>query len=135
MRRVSRSQVTHVPISNCSCSMCAMTVSKLMSTCGKKTAARRAGVRVDWGLSQRPAGVGCGLSYTTGQATIARSAIVACVSKKQIVVCPSINRQSNLQLSYLLSHRLLSLVTQSLSIQKKLQRRCHMRQIKIIKNI
>jgi len=31
VRRVSRSQVTHVPISNCSCSMCAMTVSKLMS--------------------------------------------------------------------------------------------------------
>jgi len=33
VRRVSRSQVTHVPISNCSCSMCAMTVSKFMSTC------------------------------------------------------------------------------------------------------
>jgi len=33
VRRVSRSQATHVPISNCSCSMCAMTVSKLMSTC------------------------------------------------------------------------------------------------------
>ena len=29
-------------------------------------------------LSQRPARVDCGLSYTTGQATIARSAIVAC---------------------------------------------------------
>jgi len=34
VRRVSRSHVTHVPISNCTCSMCAMTVSKLMSTCG-----------------------------------------------------------------------------------------------------
>ena len=39
MRRVSRSQVTHVPISNCSCSMCAMTVSKLMSTCGNYSCA------------------------------------------------------------------------------------------------
>jgi len=29
-------------------------------------------VPVDWGLSQRPARVDCGLSYTTGQATIAR---------------------------------------------------------------
>jgi len=36
------------------------------------------GVPVDWGLSQRPARVDCGLSYTTGQSTIARSAIVAC---------------------------------------------------------
>jgi len=36
------------------------------------------GVRVDWGLSQRPARVDCGLSYTTVQATITRSAIVAC---------------------------------------------------------
>jgi len=83
VRRVSRYQVTHVPISNCSCSMCAMTVSKLMSTCGNYTAARReataaarpmgafsTGVPVDWGLSQRPARVDCGLSYTTGQATI-----------------------------------------------------------------
>jgi len=35
-------------------------------------------VPVDWGLSQRPARVDCRLSYTTGQATIARSAIVAC---------------------------------------------------------
>jgi len=33
------------------------------------------GVRVDWGLSQRPARVDCGLSYTTVQATIA---LVAC---------------------------------------------------------
>jgi len=39
VRRVSRSQVTHVPISNCSCSMCAMTVSKLMSTCGNYSCA------------------------------------------------------------------------------------------------
>jgi len=31
------------------------------------------GVRVDWGLSQRPVLVDCGLSYTTVQATIARS--------------------------------------------------------------
>jgi len=30
------------------------------------------GVPIDWGLSQRPARVDCGLSYTTGQATIAR---------------------------------------------------------------
>ena len=37
------------------------------------------GVPVDWGLSQRPARVDCGLSYTTGQATIAQSAIVACM--------------------------------------------------------
>ena len=36
---------------------------------------------VDWGLSQRPARVDCGLSYTTGQATIARSAIVPCGKK------------------------------------------------------
>jgi len=89
VRRVSSSQVTHVPISNCSCSMCAMTVSKLMSSRRTETtAARRAataaahpmgafstGVPVDWGLSQRPARVDCGLSYTTGQATIARSSI------------------------------------------------------------
>jgi len=34
----------------------------------------------DWGLSQRPVRVDCGLSYTTGQATIAQSAIVACES-------------------------------------------------------
>ena len=33
------------------------------------------GVPVDWGLSQRPAHVDSRLSYTTGQATIARSAI------------------------------------------------------------
>jgi len=39
VRRVSRSQVTHVPISNCSCSMCAMTVSKLMSTCRNNSCA------------------------------------------------------------------------------------------------
>ena len=39
VRRVSRSQVTHVPISNCSCSMCAMPVSKLMSTCGNYSCA------------------------------------------------------------------------------------------------
>jgi len=39
VRRVSRSQVTHVLISNCSCSMCAMTVSKLMSTCGNYSCA------------------------------------------------------------------------------------------------
>jgi len=39
------------------------------------------GVSVDWGLSQRPARVDCRLSYTTGQATIARSAIVACTVK------------------------------------------------------
>ena len=87
VRRASRSQVTHVPISNCSCSMCAMTVSKLISTCGNYTAARRAataaarlmgafstGVSVDWGLSQRPARVDCGLSYTTGQAPQSREA-------------------------------------------------------------
>jgi len=35
------------------------------------------GVRVDWGPSQRPVHVDCGLSYTTGQATIAQSTIVA----------------------------------------------------------
>ena len=90
VRRVSRSQVTHVPISNCSCSMCAMTVSKLMSTCGNYSESRAAmaaarpmgafstGVPVDWGLSQRPAHVDCRLSYTTGQATIALCVIVAC---------------------------------------------------------
>ena len=39
VRRVSRSQVTHVPISNCNCSMCEMTVSKLMSTCGNYSCA------------------------------------------------------------------------------------------------
>jgi len=39
VRRVSRSQVIHVPISNCSCSMCAMTVSKLMSTCANYSCA------------------------------------------------------------------------------------------------
>ena len=33
------------------------------------------GVRVNWGLSQQPARVDCGLSYTTVQATIA---LVAC---------------------------------------------------------
>jgi len=37
------------------------------------------GVPVDWGLSQRPARVDCGPSYTTGQATIALRAIVACI--------------------------------------------------------
>jgi len=70
--------------------MCAMTVSKLMSTCGNNSCASggdgrcasngafSTGVPVDWGLSQRPARVDCGLSYTTGQATIARSGIVAC---------------------------------------------------------
>ena len=36
------------------------------------------GVPVDWGLSQRPARVDCRLSYTTGQAIVARSATVAC---------------------------------------------------------
>jgi len=37
------------------------------------------GVRVDWGLSQRPARVDCGLSYATVQATVAlASAIPAC---------------------------------------------------------
>jgi len=88
VRRVSRSQVTHAPISNCSCSMCAMTVSKLMSTRGNYSCASggdgrcasngafSTGVPVDWGLSQRLARVDCGLSYTTGQATIDRSAIV-----------------------------------------------------------
>jgi len=39
VRTVSRFQVTHVPISNCSCSMCATTVSKLMSTCGNYSCA------------------------------------------------------------------------------------------------
>ena len=81
VRRVSRSQVTHVSISNCNCWMCAMTVSKLMSTCGNYTSggdgrcasngAFSTGVPVGWGLSQRPARVDCGLSYTTGQAIIA----------------------------------------------------------------
>ena len=73
--RVSRSQVTHVPISNCSCSMCATAVSKLMSTCGNNSCAsggdRRCasngafstGVPVDWGLFQRPARIDCGLSF------------------------------------------------------------------------
>jgi len=42
------------------------------------------GVPVDWGLSQRPARVDCGLSYTTGQATIALRAIVACNFKVNI---------------------------------------------------
>ena len=37
------------------------------------TGAFSTGVRVDWGLSQRPAHVDCRLSYTTVQATIARS--------------------------------------------------------------
>jgi len=41
------------------------------------------GVPVDWGLSQRPARVDCGLSYTTGQATIVLCAIVACSSKRR----------------------------------------------------
>jgi len=36
------------------------------------------GVHVDWGLSQWSARVDCGLSYTTVQATIAQSVIVAC---------------------------------------------------------
>ena len=93
VRRVSRSQVTHVPISNCSCSMCAMTVSKLTSTCRNNSCALggdgrcasngafSTGVPVDWGLSQWPVRVDCRLSYTTGQATIARSAIVACSPK------------------------------------------------------
>jgi len=39
VRRVNRSHVTHVPISNCSYSMCPMTVSKLMSTCGNNSCA------------------------------------------------------------------------------------------------
>jgi len=34
------------------------------------------GMRVDWGLSERPVRVDCGLSYTTIQATIALCAIV-----------------------------------------------------------
>jgi len=37
------------------------------------------GVPVDWALSQRPARVDCGLSYSTGQATIALRLIVACI--------------------------------------------------------
>ena len=53
---------------------------KLMSTCGNnscasgddgRTASNGAfstGVPVDWGLSQQPARVDCGLSYTTGVA-------------------------------------------------------------------
>jgi len=98
VRRVSRSQVTHVPISNCSYSMCAMTVSKLMSTCGNYNCASggdgrcasngafSTGVPVDWGLSQRPARVDCGLSYTTCQATIALRAIVACSTDKSSAV-------------------------------------------------
>jgi len=71
---------------------------KLMSTCGNNSCAsgddsRSAsngafsmGVPVDWGLSQRPAHVDCGLSYTTGQATIARSAIVACSALYMILI-------------------------------------------------
>jgi len=67
-----------------------MTVSKFMSPCGNYSCASggdgrcasngafSTGVPVDWGLSQRPARVDCGLSYTTGQATIALRAIVAC---------------------------------------------------------
>jgi len=52
--RVSRSQVTHVPISNCSCSMCTMTVSKLMSTCGNNSCASAATAAArPMGLSQR----------------------------------------------------------------------------------
>ena len=47
------------------------------------------GVRVDWGLSQRPARVDCGLSYTTVQATIARSAIVIFISCTNCVQCTS----------------------------------------------
>ena len=59
--------------------MCAMTVSKLMSTCGNNSCASggdgrcasngafSTGVPVDWGLSQQPARVDCGLSYTTGR--------------------------------------------------------------------
>jgi len=38
-------------------------------------------VRVDWGLSQRQVCVDCGLSYTTVQATIVQSTIVACNHK------------------------------------------------------
>jgi len=38
-------------------------------------------VRVQWGLSQRPVRVDCGLSYITVQATIAKSATVACINK------------------------------------------------------
>jgi len=41
------------------------------------------GVTVDWGLSERPARVDCGLSYTTGQATVAQSVIVACTFETQ----------------------------------------------------
>jgi len=59
--------------------MCAMTVIKLQLRVGRATAAARpmgafsTGVPVDWGLSQRPARVDCGLSYTTGQVTSSSS--------------------------------------------------------------
>jgi len=104
VRRVSRSQVTHVTISNCSCSMCAMTVSKLMSTCGNNSCASggdgrcesngafSTGVPVDWGLSQWPARIDCGLSYTTSQATIAQSVIVACIYLKWHTTMITISR-------------------------------------------
>jgi len=54
--------------------------------CTPRSWAQRA-VRVQWelsqwGLSQRPVRVDCGLSYTTVQVTIAQSAIVACTFKK-----------------------------------------------------
>jgi len=84
VRRVSRSQVTHVPISNCSC-WCARWQLANWCRLAETTAARRAakGRARRLGLSQRPARVDCGLAYTTGQATIARSAIVACVRNKE----------------------------------------------------
>jgi len=41
----------------------------------RPTGAFSTGVPVDWGLSQRPARIDCGLSYTKGQATIAQIAI------------------------------------------------------------
>jgi len=36
------------------------------------------GVRINWGLSQRPVCVDYGLSYTTVQATVTQSVTVAC---------------------------------------------------------
>jgi len=118
VHRVSRSQVTHAPISNCSCSMCAMTVSKLMSTCGNNSCvsggdgrcasngAFSTDVPVDSGLSQRLARVDCGLSYTTGQATIARSSIVACYTENNNFL-PNITTKLSLGLNscqYLFKH-------------------------------
>jgi len=45
------------------------------------------GVRVDWGLSQRPVRVDGGRSHTTGQATIAQSGLLL----ERRVTCPSTN--------------------------------------------